>query len=30
VLVRLERIDVEELRELLQESCRLAGGGAAR
>ena len=30
VLVRLERIDVDELRELLQESCRLDGGGAPR
>ena len=30
VLVRLDRIDVEELDELLQESYRLAGGGAAR
>lgn len=30
VLVRLERIDVEELDELLQESYRLAGGGVGR
>ncbi len=30
VLVRLEMIDVEELDELLQESYRLAGGGAGR
>jgi hypothetical protein len=30
VLVRLERIDVEELDELLRESYRLAGGGAGR
>ena len=30
VLVRLERIDVEELDELLRESYRVAGGGAGR
>jgi hypothetical protein len=30
VLVRLGRIDVEELDELLQESYGLAGGGAGR